>query len=203
MIFRKAHTARPRALLAACIVVGGMSIPGVAHALQQQVVGGHALDANLQVDGSGFNTARASNRVGGLQSNAYSARREYGGRGAGGLSAQGYRPGGYRSGVSRSSSVNSRYSTGGYTLTSGSGAFTSGNQGRGSGRVDPLRNSQYSVLQTGSYVERGAIPGGGRSSATAYGMTTPKPNRQAYQMTGGRAPSSGLTSTRYSVSHRR
>ncbi len=202
MISRTGHLTRTRAMLAAVVVVGAASIPGVAHALQQQVVGGHALDANLRVDGSGFNTARASNRVGGLQSNAYAARREYGGRGSG-LSAQSYRPGGYRSHGSRSYGVDSRYQSGGYTLQGSSGAFTSGGQGRGSGRVDPLRNSQYSVLQTGAYVERGAIPGGGRSAATAYGMTTPKPNRQAYRMSGGRVPSTGLTSTRYSVARHR
>jgi hypothetical protein len=193
MISRNSYTARPRALLAACLVVGAASIPGVAIALQQQVIGGHALDANLRVDGSGLNTARASNRVGGLQSNAYSARREYGGGGAG-LSSQAYRP----------ASVDTRNRSGGLTLQTGSGAFTTGNQGRGSGRVDPLRNSQYSVLQTGAFVERGVIPGGGRSAASAYGMTTPRPNSQLYGMTGGgRAPSTGLSSTRYSVARHR
>lgn len=193
MISRNAFSARPRALLAACLVVGVL-IPGVALALQQQVVGGHALDANLQVDGSGLNTARASGRVGGLQSNAYAARREYGGGGSA-LSTQAYRPASYGRQYGRSSA-------GGYTLNTGYGAYSAG--GGGSGRADPLRVSQYSVLQTGAYVERGVIPGGGKAAASPRGMTTPRPTYNAYRMPNtGRVPSTGLASTKYSVARRR
>jgi hypothetical protein len=189
MTSRNDSSSRLCALLAACVVVGAASIPGVALALQQQVVGGHALDANLQVDGSGLNTARASNRVGGMQSNAYSARRQFGG--GSGLSSQAYRPANY-------SRQYGRGSTGGFTLNTGYGNYSTG-----SGRADPLRVSQYSVLQTGALVERGVIPGGGRSAASPRGMTTPRPTYNAYRLPNtGRVPSTGLTSTKYSVARR-
>ncbi|MGP1273726.1 MAG: hypothetical protein ACTS22_10370 [Phycisphaerales bacterium] len=162
-----------------------------AVALQQRVVGGQALDANLRVDGSGFNTARTSNRVGGMQSSRYMP--HYRQQNAAGLSSPAYRAGRNTSGA-----VNSR-GGGGVTFSTGYGTFTTG----GGGRADPLRNPQYSVLQTGTYVQRGSIPGGGRSYAMPRGMTTPRPAYSATRISTPRPKSSALSVPKYSVVHRR
>lgn len=187
---RSFHSRRLGAGVAACAFVAVLIAPEAAIALQQRVVGGQALDANLRTDGSGFNTARPGNRVSGLQSNVY---RPVGGVGASrGLSSASYSPGRRSSG-----SVDTRYGGGGLAISTGSGTFTTG---RGGGRADPLRNPQYSVLQTGTLVQRGSIPGATRTRAP---ISAPRSTATAYRGTGGyRAPSTGLTSTKYAVARR-
>jgi len=160
------------------VVLGCAAASTLALALQQQVVGGHALDANLRVDGSGFNTASPRNRVSGLQSNTY-------------------RPSRVTSSPGLTSSVYSpNRATGGYSFSTGGGTYSTS-----AGRVDPMRNPQYSVLQTGAVVQRGTIPGG--SAYSTRGLTTPMPATTVYRVGGPSVPPTGLTSTTYSVARSR
>lgn len=187
---RSHGTKRFGALFAACAFVALLVAPHAAVALQQRVVGGQALDANLRTDGSGFNTASPHNRVSGLQSNVY---RPAGGASVSrGLSSASYSPGRRTSGA-----VDTRYGSGGLAISTGAGTFTTG---AGGGRADPLRNPQYSVLQTGTLVQRGSIPGATRTRAP---ISATRSTSTAYRMGGTtRAPSTGLTSTKYAVARR-
>lgn len=187
---RRDHSKRLGAVVAACAFVAILVAPHAAVALQQRVVGGQALDANLRTDGSGFNTARPGNRVSGLQSNVY---RPVGGASASrGLSSASYSPGRRTSGA-----VDTRYGIGGLAISTGAGTFTTG---AGGGRTDPLRNPQYSVLQTGTLVQQGRVPTAGMTRAP---ISAPRSTTTAYRMGGTtRAPSTGLTSTKYAVSRR-
>ena len=153
--------------------VATLATGALAMALQVQVVGGHALDANLRVDGSGFNTTSSRNRAPGLQSQAYRA------TGAGGhraLSSAAYRPTRNTSGMvdTRVSGANA------FTLQTGAGTISGGidpRTGRGAvGRADPLRVNTYNPLDPGIRVQRGSIPGGTatmRVNPRTGALTTP------------------------------
>jgi hypothetical protein len=187
---RTDHSKRVGALVAACAFVAILVAPHAAIALQQRVVGGQALDANLRTDGSGFNTSSPTNRRYGMQSNVY--RPAGGAGGSRGLSSAAYSPGRRTSGA-----VDTRYGTGGLAISTGAGTFTTG---AGGGRTDPLRNPQYSVLQTGTLVQKGRIP---TSTVTRAPISAPRSTATAYRMGGTtRAPSTGLTSTKYAVARR-
>lgn len=180
---------RRRAAVLAVVLGALCALGTLAVALQVQVVGGHALDANLRVDGSGFNTSTSRNRAPGLQSQSYNLTPSFGG-GQAGLSSGVYRPG-----RSTSGGVDTRLSGGrAFTIETGSGTFTTGRAG--GGRSDPLRVPTYSALETPTMVQRGTIPGGTPSMRV---------NRRTGAMvsSSGRAPSNALTSTTYTAARRR
>lgn len=191
---RASHIRPPSRGVFVAIALGALCALGTfAVALQVQVVGGHALDANLQVDGSGFNTVSSRNRAPGLQRQAYNITPSFGG-GNPALSSGVYRPGRGTSG-----SVDTRISGArGFALSTGAGTISGAvdpRTGRGAaGRADPLRVPNYSVLQTPVMVQRASIPGG-------TGITRVN-RRTGGMMTSGMTPSNAMSSTKYSAVRR-
>ena len=169
------------------------AIGAIAAALQVQVVGGHALDANLRVDGSGFNTASPRNRAPGLQSQAY---RPSGVGSSRALTQGSYRPGGGNT----SALVDTRISsTSGVTLQTDAGTFTAGIDPRTrratGGRADPLRVNNYNPLDTGAVVQRGAIPGGSPAMRVNRNTGAMVPSQRA-------SSTSAMTGVRYTTVRR-